>query len=73
MPRLVQQFGEPAHQPVALVTLTRPVAGTVRISMLYTPQERRRSGQAPAGLRAPWEGRKHGHARCYLPATGYDD
>jgi hypothetical protein len=40
--------GEPAHQPMALATLTRPVAGTVRISMLYTPQERRRSGYATA-------------------------
>jgi hypothetical protein len=40
--------GEPAHQPMALATLTRPVAGTVRISMLYTPQERRHSGYATA-------------------------
>ena len=39
---------EPAHQPMALATLTRPVAGTVRISMLYTPQERRHSGYATA-------------------------
>jgi hypothetical protein len=36
------------HQPVALVTLTRPVAGTVRISMVYTPQERRHNGYATA-------------------------
>ena len=42
------QFGEPAHQPVALVTLTRPVAGTVRISMVYTPPERRHNGYATA-------------------------
>jgi hypothetical protein len=28
--------------------LTRPVAGTVRISMLYTPPERRHSGYASA-------------------------
>ena len=40
--------GEPAPQPMALATLTRPVAGTVRISMLYTPQERRHSGYATA-------------------------
>ena len=33
---------------MALATLTRPVAGTVRISMLYTPQERRHSGYATA-------------------------
>jgi hypothetical protein len=42
------QFGEPAHQPMALVTLTRPVAGTVRISMVYTPPERRHNGYATA-------------------------
>ena len=42
------QLGEPAHQPVALVTLTRPVAGTVRVSMVYTPPERRHSGYATA-------------------------
>jgi len=42
------QPGEPAHQPVALVTLTRPVAGSVRISMVYTPQERRHNGYATA-------------------------
>jgi hypothetical protein len=35
-------------QPTALATLTRPVAGTVRISMLYTPPERRHSGYASA-------------------------
>jgi len=40
--------GEPAHQPAALATLTRPVAGTVRISMVYTPPEHRRSGYAAA-------------------------
>jgi hypothetical protein len=34
--------------PVALATLTRPVAGTVRISMLYTPQDRRHGGYATA-------------------------
>ena len=42
------QFGEPAHQPVALATLTRPVAATVRISMVYTEPEHRRSGYAVA-------------------------
>ena len=42
------QFGDPAYQPVALVTLTRPVAGTVRISMVYTPPERRHHGYATA-------------------------
>jgi hypothetical protein len=42
------QFGDSAHQPVALVTLTRPVAGTVRISIVYTPPERRHNGYATA-------------------------
>jgi hypothetical protein len=42
------QPGEPGYQQVALVTLTRPVAGTVRISMVYTPQERRHNGYATA-------------------------
>jgi hypothetical protein len=37
-----------AAQPAALATLTRPVAGTVRISMLYTPPERRHGGYATA-------------------------
>jgi hypothetical protein len=41
-------FGEPVHQPVALAALDLPVAGTVRISMVYTPQERRGSGYASA-------------------------
>jgi hypothetical protein len=39
---------EPAPQPVALATLSRPVAGTVRIVALYTPPERRRHGYAAA-------------------------
>ena len=33
---------------MALVTLTRPVAGTVRISIVYTPPERRHNGYATA-------------------------
>ena len=33
---------------MALATLTRPVAGTVRISMVYTLPERRHSGYAAA-------------------------
>lgn len=43
---------EPVHQPVALATLTRPVAGTVRISTVYTLPERRRSGYAAAVTQA---------------------
>ena len=42
------QAGELAALPAALATLTRPVAGTVRISMLYTPPERRHGGYATA-------------------------
>lgn len=37
-----------AYQPVAMVVLTRPVAGTVRVSMVYTLPERRRNGYAAA-------------------------
>ena len=46
--RDLAQFGEPVPQPVALATITRPVAGTVRIDMLYTLPERRRNGYAAA-------------------------
>ena len=50
--RDMAQFGEPVPQPVTLVTLTRPVAGIVRISMIYTLPERRRSGYAAAATQA---------------------
>jgi hypothetical protein len=39
---------DPVYQPVAMVTLTRPVAGTVRISIVYTLPDRRRNGYATA-------------------------
>jgi hypothetical protein len=42
------QSGDAAYQPAALVTLTRPVAGTVRVSIVYTPPERRHNGYATA-------------------------
>jgi hypothetical protein len=42
------QQAEPAYLPVALATVARPVAGTVRITMVYTPPERRRNGHAAA-------------------------
>ncbi|MDX6417815.1 MAG: hypothetical protein QOG28_2435 [Trebonia sp.] len=58
------QFGEPVHQPMALATLTRPVAGIVRISMLYTPPERRHSGYATALTLAA--------SRAVLSGTGPD-
>ncbi len=73
------QFGEPAHQPVALATLTRPVAGTVRISMVYTPPERRHSGYATAltlavsraVLAGAGAGRRSGtRAACSAPCRG---
>jgi hypothetical protein len=50
--RDMAQFGEPVPQPVALVALTRPVAGIVRISMIYTLPERRRSGYAAAATQS---------------------
>jgi hypothetical protein len=46
--RDLAQSAGPAHQPTALATLTRPVAGTVRIAAVYTLPERRRSGYATA-------------------------
>ena len=76
------QSGEPACQPVALATLTRPVAGTVRIGMVYTPPERRSGGYATAltlavsrtvltdaGLTATEPGDAPGHARGVLGAA----
>jgi hypothetical protein len=59
------QFGEPVPQPVALVTLTRPVAEIVRISMIYTLPDRRRSGYAGALTQAV--------SRALLRDTGPDD
>jgi len=43
-----QQQPEPALQPVAMAAVARPVAGTVRINIVYTMPERRRSGHAAA-------------------------
>jgi hypothetical protein len=63
--RDLAQSGDPAHQPMALATLTRPVAGTVRISMLYTPPERRHSGYATAVTM--------GVSRALLTGTGPGD
>jgi GNAT superfamily N-acetyltransferase len=45
-------FWEAAGHPVAMAAVTRPVARTVRISMLYTPPERRRNGYAAAVMLA---------------------
>ncbi|HVT66153.1 MAG TPA: hypothetical protein VHF26_00280, partial [Trebonia sp.] len=38
----------PDRQPAALATLTRPVARSVRIGIVYSPPERRRGGYASA-------------------------
>ena len=43
-----QQQAEPALQPVAMAAVDRPVAGTVRINIVYTMPDRRRSGHAAA-------------------------
>jgi hypothetical protein len=43
-----QQQAEPPLQPVALATVARPVAGSVRINVVYTMPDRRRSGHAAA-------------------------
>lgn len=45
-------FWEASGYPVAMAAITRPVARTVRISMVYTPPERRRSGYAAAVMHA---------------------
>jgi hypothetical protein len=45
-------FWEASGEPVAMAAITRPVARTVRISMVYTPPERRRGGYAAAVLLA---------------------
>jgi hypothetical protein len=42
------QQQEPTYQPAALAAVARPVAGTVRINLVYTPPERRRNGHAAA-------------------------
>jgi hypothetical protein len=43
-----QQQAEAALQPVAMAAVARPVAGTARISIVYTLPDRRRSGHAAA-------------------------
>jgi hypothetical protein len=46
--REAAQQTEPTYQPVAMAAVARPVAGTVRINMVYTVPERRRNGHAAA-------------------------
>jgi Acetyltransferase (GNAT) family len=45
-------FWEAEERPVAMAATTRPVVGTVRISTVYTPPERRHNGYATAVMRA---------------------
>jgi hypothetical protein len=45
-------FWEADGRPVAMVTTTRPVVGTVRISIVYTPPEQRHTGYATAAMLA---------------------
>jgi hypothetical protein len=42
----VPHHHDSAYSPVAMAAVTEPVAGTVRISILYTPPELRRQGYA---------------------------
>ena len=45
-------FWEASGYPVAMATITRPVARTVRMSVVYTPPEHRRNGYAAAVMHA---------------------
>src|SRR5262249_5641199 len=45
-------FWEVVGDPVSMAAITRPVARTVRISMMYTPPEHRRNGYAAAVMLA---------------------
>jgi len=45
-------FWEAGGRPVAMATTTRPVVGTVRISIVYTPPEQRHTGYATAVMLA---------------------
>jgi hypothetical protein len=45
-------FWEVGGRPVAMATTTRPVMGTVRISIVYTPPEQRHTGYATAVMLA---------------------
>ncbi len=45
-------FWEADGRPVAMATTTRPVVGTVRISIVYTPPEQRHTGYATAVMLA---------------------
>jgi hypothetical protein len=45
-------FWEAGGRPVAMATTTRPVVGTVRLSIVYTPPEQRHTGYATAVMLA---------------------
>jgi hypothetical protein len=68
--REAAQQAEPAYQPVALATVSRPVAGTVRINMVYTPPERRRNGHAAAAILMTSRAVFAGAVPGYGPAAG---
>jgi hypothetical protein len=68
--REAAQQAEPAYQPVALATVSRPVAGTVRINMVYTPPERRRNGHAAAAILMTSRAVFAGAVPGYGPRTG---
>jgi hypothetical protein len=78
--RETAQFGEPVQQPVAFVALTRPVAGMVRLSMVYTLPDRRHNGYAAAMIltvsnaalagSAPASARADAAAEALASATG---
>jgi hypothetical protein len=60
---------EPVYQPVAMAALTRPAAGTVRISVVYTLPERRRNGYAAAVTFAASRAVLEGIAPRAVPGT----
>jgi GNAT superfamily N-acetyltransferase len=64
------QNGEPVYQPVAMAALTRPVAGTVRISVVYTAPDRRRNGYAAALMYAASRAVLEGIAPRAEPGAG---
>jgi hypothetical protein len=67
--REIAAFGEPVHQPVAFVALSRRVAGTVRLTMVYSLPERRHHGYAAAMMLAVSHAALAGDAREVVLVT----